>query len=249
VQVTLLGTGTLVPEAGLGSTSLLVHGDDYVLPVDLGRGALSRIVEAGYDPLALDRYLFTHLHADHTAELGSLLFALRHGRTTREAVELIGPRGLRDFVGRVCAAWPSASPDFDLRITETDGGIVPSSGPVVRAVAVHHGDHSALGFRFEDPRSGRACAFTGDTGPGPRRQELARGVDLLVAECGDGLVPGRGRHLDVDSLVALVDGAGVGRVAVIHVDPRHGRRAVMAALRDRLGERLVAGTDGLEIAV
>jgi ribonuclease BN (tRNA processing enzyme) len=97
--------------------------------------------------------------------------------------------------------------------------------------------------------TGRTCAFTGDSGPGPGLIELARGVDLLIAECGDGLLPGRGRHLDVASLSRLVEDANVGRVAVIHVDPRHDRAAVVAALRERLGERVLAGRDGLRIPV
>jgi len=36
---------------------------------------------------------------------------------------------------------------------------------------------------------------------------------------------------------------------VIHIDPRHGRSAVLEQLRERLGGMLVAGEDGLKIPV
>lgn len=249
MEVTLLGTGMLVPEAGRGSTALLVEAAGCALPIDLGRGALSRMVEAGVDPLSLDRFLVTHLHADHTSELVALLFALRHGRSGARAVELVGPPGLSDLVDRIVEAWPSTAPDYPLRIQETEGGPVVDDVVRVTAGGVHHGDHPALGYRVEDASTGRTFAFTGDSGPGPRLSGLVAGVDLLVAECGDGLEPGRGRHLDADSLVELVLDAGVGRVAVLHIDPRHGRNAVLEKLRERLGTRLLAGEDGLRIRV
>ena len=249
MDVTLLGTGMLVPEAGRGSTALLVEAVGCAVPIDLGRGALSRMVEAGVDPLALDRFLLTHLHADHTSELVALLFALRHGRGGAQAVELVGPPGLGELVERIVEAWPSTAPDYPLRIEETDGGVVLDAALRVTAGPVHQGDHPALGYRIEEVASGRSFAFTGDSGPGPRLAGLVAGVDLLVAECGDGLQPGRGRHLDTASLVDLDQAAGVGRVAVIHIDPRHGRAEVLAELRDRLGPRLLAGEDGLRIPV
>jgi ribonuclease BN (tRNA processing enzyme) len=92
-------------------------------------------------------------------------------------------------------------------------------------------------------------AFTGDSGPGPGLSRLCEGVDLLVAECADGLGPGSGRHLDVQGLVDLAVSGGVGRVAVVHLDPRRDRAAVLAELGRRLGDRLIEGRDGLRIEV
>lgn len=249
MELTLLGTGTLVPEPGRGSTAILVRGSGDTVPVDLGRGALSRMAEAGVDPLALGQFCLTHLHADHTSELVALLFGLRHGRDHLSPVEIVGPPGLRELVERIGVAWPSAAADASVRLREIEAGMVHDSGLRVVAGPVHHGDHAALGYRIEEPATGTSLAFTGDSGPGPRLLDLARGVDLLVAECGDGLAPGRGRHLDVHSLVELVREAAVGRVVVIHVDPRHGRAAVFAALRDQLADRLIEGEDALNISV
>ena len=249
MDVVLLGTGTLVPEADRASSGVLVEGSGAALPIDLGRGVLNRMVAAGVDPLDLDRFLLTHLHADHSGELVALLFALRHGRAEPRSVELHGPRGLDDLVRRIVEAWPSTKPDYPLTVLETEGGLVIDDVVRVRAEPVHHGGHAALGFRIEDATTGRCMAFTGDSGPGPGLSRLSDGVDLLVAECADGPGPGRGRHLDVDALVELADASQVGRVAVVHIDPRHDRAAVLGELARRLGDRLIEGRDGLRIAV
>jgi ribonuclease BN (tRNA processing enzyme) len=249
LRVVLLGTGTLIPEADRVATGLLIEGRGAIIPVDLGRGVLNRMVEAGVDPLRLGRFFLTHLHPDHSAELVSLLFALRHGRESPDAVELCGPDGLGDLVRRICEAWPSVVPDYPLEIRETAGGVLVDEPLRVIAGPVHHGEHPALGYRIEDRARGSSVAFTGDSGPGGDLLRLVAGVDLLIAECGDGLRPRRGRHLDVDSLISLVEDAGVGRVVVTHLDPRLDPGRVITALADALGDRLIEARDGLEFRV
>ena len=249
MQVTLLGTGTMVPEADRASSGLLVEGAGQTVPIDLGRGVLNRMVEAGTDPLGLSRFFLTHLHADHSGELVGLLFALRNARAESMPVELFGPDGLARLVRRIGEAWPSTVPDYPLEIHETGGGCLVDEGLRIDAAPVPHGNHPALGFRIQEQSTGRSVAFTGDSGPGPGLEALVEGVQLLVAECGDGLVAARGRHLDADSLADLVETAGVERVAVVHIDPRHGREAVLARIRERLGPRMVEGRDGLRLEV
>lgn len=249
MRVVLLGTGTLVPEADRRATGLLVQVDEMVAPVDLGRGVLDRMVEAGIDPCAIGRFFFTHLHPDHSADLVSLLFALRHGREAGAPVRFHGPPGLGSLIERIGEAWPSARPESPVEVHETGGGLLVDGPLRVWAGPVHHGDRPALGYRIKDATTGRSMAFTGDSGPGPDLDRLVSGVDLLVAECGDGLAPRRGRHLDVDSFVDLARRSGAARVVVTHLDPRGDRPAVVAALREALAERLIVGEDLLELRV
>lgn len=245
----LLGTGTLVPEADRRATGLLVRSGAAALCIDLGRGVLDRIVEAGHDPMRIGHYFFTHFHADHCADLVSLLFALRHLSDGTAVPQLHGPVGLRALVGRIGEAWPSVVPDFPLAVHETDGGRLLDGPMRVEAGAVHHGDRAALGYRVQDRASGRSMAFTGDSGPGPGLDRLVEGVDLLVAECGDGLQPRRGRHLDAGSFVALARRSGAETVVVTHLDPRQDRPGVLEALRGQLGVRLVGGEDLMALRV
>ncbi|RKZ16808.1 hypothetical protein DRQ53_05370 [bacterium] len=249
MQVRILGSGTLVPEAGRATSGLLVRGRGQEIPIDLGRGVLMRMAEAGLEPLELDHFFLTHLHADHSSELVSLLFALPRARRSKAPVHVYGPPGLGDLTDRIFAAWPSMDSAQALEIVESTGGILLDAALRLSARPVHHGQHAALGFRVEDTASGRSMAFTGDSTAGPELLALARGVDLLVAECGDGLEPrGRG-HLDAAALVELARTAGVGRVVVTHVEAGTDRAALMRRLREELGESVMEATDSLEIEV
>lgn len=249
MEVLLLGTGTLVPEADRRATGILVRSDDSVVPLDLGRGVLDRMVQAGQDPLALRRFFLTHLHADHTADLVSLLFALRRARPVADPVEFFGPPGLARLLERIGEAWPSARPDFPVQVHESSGGLLLDGALRVWAGPVHHGERGALGYRIKHRDSGRSMAFTGDSGPGPDLDRLCAGVDLLVAECGDGMASRRGRHLDVRSFLALAERSGAEQVVVTHLEPGDTREEVLAALRQALGARLVIGEDLLALRV
>ncbi len=249
MYVRILGSGTLVPQAGRATSGLLVRGHGQEIPIDLGRGVLMRMAEAGLEPLELDHFFLTHLHADHSSELVSLLFALPRARRSTAPVHIYGPPGLRELIDRIFAAWPSMDPAQPLVVVESTGGVLLDGTLCLSARPVHHGRHAALGFRVEDTASGRSMAFTGDSMLGPDLVALAAGVDLLVAECGDGLkARGRG-HLDAAALVELARTAGVGRLVVTHVEAGTDRVDLMRRLREELGEGVLEATDSLEVEV
>jgi len=79
--LTLLGTGTPIPDpARRGPSQVIEVGDELVL-VDAGAGALHRLIEAGYGVRGaigrpekpIRRIAITHLHSDHITGLADLL--------------------------------------------------------------------------------------------------------------------------------------------------------------------------------
>jgi ribonuclease BN (tRNA processing enzyme) len=243
MRVIFLGTGTLHPDPERGSCGILLQCAGESVPIDLGRGVLDEMAAAGVDPLALGEFHLTHLHPDHSQELVSLLFGLRHGRSKRRPVRVWGPPGLAELTERIQVAWPATRADYPLELRETEGGVLRDDVVRVEAIAVPHGSRPALGYRVAETATGTVVAFTGDSGPGPALRRLARDADLLIAECGYGLGPRRGKHLDVATLIDLVGTSGARRVAVTHLPP-DGRAAASEALERGLADRLVLPRDG-----
>src|SRR6202012_2406911 len=74
IEVTLLGTGSPIPDPNRAGPATLVRAGSQVFLVDCGRGVLQRAAAAGADTDGgLSALLLTHLHSDHIAELGDLL--------------------------------------------------------------------------------------------------------------------------------------------------------------------------------
>ncbi len=200
MKLTLLGTGTPIPDlARRGPGSLVEVGDERVL-VDAGAGVLHRLLEAGVSPRprrdgkpTLTSILLTHLHSDHITGLADVLWTGWIMGWWSAPPPIVGPPGTADFIRNLQVAFA-----YDLRVrrafdrkdhpwqppvvTEvTDGWRSESPDLAITAVRVdHHPVDEAFGFRI-DSAAGSA-GFSGDTRPTSRLVEAFSGVDLLVHE-------------------------------------------------------------------
>lgn len=183
MDVTILGSGTAVPNPDRFPSGVLVRGGDQTVLVDIGPGTLRRLAATGVGLEAVTAVLLTHYHTDHTADLASLLFALRNPRyRNRQPLRVLGSPGLQAFVGHLTAAWPWLDPDdrYELRLEEIAPGSHCLGSLRITAVPILHTPQS-LAYRIED-ESGRVAAFSGDADVCDGLVDVARGADLFVCE-------------------------------------------------------------------
>lgn len=233
-----LGSGDAFCSSGRGHTCFLLEDARGAALIDLGATALAALGRLGLDPQRVDAVHFTHLHGDHIAGWPFLLIdALYRARRTRP-LSATGPPGtaqrLRELF-RACYADAAERPlPFALDVREmAPGDTLEVCGRRVSAWAARHmrPPHVALSLRLEGPCG--KLAFTGDTGPHPGLVELARGADVLFAECTDLDAPPAGapaprasadfprelgrRHLSWEELRDWLPRLGARRVALSHL--------------------------------
>ncbi len=73
LAVTLLGTGSPLPDPNRAGPSTLVSAGDEHYLVDAGRGVLMRMAAAGVGAPNLCAVLLTHLHSDHITDLNDII--------------------------------------------------------------------------------------------------------------------------------------------------------------------------------
>lgn len=252
MRLVTVGTGTVVPDPSRGSACHWVEDRATRLLVDCGAGAIPGLARADLPWGSIDHLLISHFHADHIAEIPSLIFAMKYGMApARQApLEIWGPEGTVQLFSSFAAAFGGwvLDPGFPVAIREIQPGAGLQLGDIdVTAAETPHTAES-LAFRFEGPD--RTLGYTGDTGPSDALAKFFRGIDLLLAECSLPDALAGEVHLGPESLARLATGAGVRRLVVTHVYPQL-RRADLPGLLVAAGYegQIFMAADGVEFVV
>jgi len=139
VDITLLGTGSPIPDPNRAGPSTLVRAADRVILCDAGRGVVMRLAGALAGPAVLSAILVTHLHSDHLTDLNDVITTRWIMSTESAPITIYGPVGL-DFV--VTKMMEMLSLDVGYRIAHHEDLNEP---PAVNVVEVAPGDTFSVG--------------------------------------------------------------------------------------------------------
>ena len=134
IEVTLLGTGSPIPDPNRAGPSTLVRAGGQAFLVDCGRGVLQRAAAVGVGAAGLSALLITHLHSDHIAELGDLVITswVTNFAPDPAPLPIIGPPGTAETVEATLKAF---TPDGHHALTRGH-----------RRILLHGGDGCARAF-------------------------------------------------------------------------------------------------------
>ena len=191
IEVTLLGTGSPIPDPNRAGPSTLVRAGATNLLVDAGRGVVLRMAATGTMPPALGAVLLTHLHSDHITDLNDVITTHWVLSPAPQPLHIHGPAGTTKVVDGIRAM---LSLDERYRLDHHDdlhAGpelVVTEHGPGESftvgdaAITTHATDHRpvepTIGFRIE--HGGTVAAIAGDTVPCAGLDELCAGADIYV---------------------------------------------------------------------
>jgi ribonuclease BN (tRNA processing enzyme) len=207
IELQVLGSGGPELQDKRASSSYLIWRDGKArVLVDSGGGSALRFGEAGAAMSDLDLVLFTHLHADHSADFAALVKSSYFEDRSRP-LPVFGPPGnerfpattefLRDLFDAKHGAWrylseylAGGADSYALQAHDVVPGakeiktVYRDSGIEAAAAQVIHGDVPALAWRVDI--GGKRIAFSGDTNGDPgdgsgNLERLAENADLLVA--------------------------------------------------------------------
>lgn len=197
IEITLLGTGSPIPDPNRAGPSTLIRAGGQLLLVDCGRGVLQRLAAAGASANTLSALLLTHLHSDHIADLGDVLITRWVTTFTPDAVPLpiIGPPGTAEVVAATLKAFGhdigyrmahhadlAAPPPVEVQ-EYTAGQVWDRDGVQITVAPTDHRPVTpTIGFKIahSDENGTAAVVLAGDTVPCAGLDELAAGADALV---------------------------------------------------------------------
>ncbi len=206
VELQVLGSGGPELQDKRASSSYLIwHNGKAKVLVDMGGGSALRFGESGANIVNLDVVLFSHMHADHTADFPALIKSSYFEDRT-QPLPIYGPLGNQSFPNTVAfvnalfgpkGAYPYLSylllpnnasytlqPHNVALAAHEIKPVFNQNGIQVRAAEVIHGSVPALAWRIDI--AGKSIVFSGDTngdnfGNNDNLARIARSANILVA--------------------------------------------------------------------
>ncbi|CAM3381574.1 ribonuclease Z [Mycobacterium intermedium] len=242
IEVTLLGTGSPIPDPNRAGPSTLVRAAGQVFLIDCGRGVLQRAAAVGVGAAGLSALLLTHLHSDHIADLGDVIITnwVTNFAPDPQPLHIIGPPGTREVVEATLKAFGhdigyriahhadlNAPPPVEVH-EHTEGPVWDRDGVTIRVAPTDHRPVApTIGFRIE--ADGASLVLAGDTVPCASLDELASGagglVHTVIRKDILGHVPQQrvkdvcDYHSSVQEAAATAQRAGVGTLIMTHYVP------------------------------
>lgn len=249
--LTVIGSGTLLPDPDRGSASFHVEAAGHHLLVDAGSGTLHGLPRAGVDWRAVDTIAVSHFHPDHVTDLPALLAAWRFIEAA-EPLTLVGPPGFADYLQRLADLHGSwiLGPSRPLEVVELEAGEAwwSDDGAVgLEATPTPHTDESVA--YLVRCGTGATIGYTGDTGPSAGLHDFLRGSAVLVAECALADPPEIAGHLSPRSVADLALAAEPDLLLVSHVYPPQTPEEAVARVAERYGGRVDVARDGLRVRI
>jgi ribonuclease Z len=273
LRVTLLGTGSPIPDPNRAGPASLVASDGTTVLVDAGRGVVMRLAAAGVAAPMLDAVLLTHLHSDHLCGLNDVVTTAWVTSPVARPQVVYGPPGtqavidgmltmLETDIGYRLAHHEDLTGPPEIVVHELEPGATFTVGDL--AVTVGRTDHKpvepTVGYRIES--DDQVVTMGGDGVPCATLDELCAGADIYVQTVvREDLIRPIGYqrftdildyHSTVESAAQTAARAGVAKLVLTHMVPapapgtENEWRALAAAHFD--GEVFV-GEDNLVITV
>ena len=201
VEVITLGTGNPIPDPNRAGPATLVKAAGANLLFDCGRGVLMRAMAAGVMAPGITGLFLTHLHSDHTTDLGDVITTRWVISPDPSPLPIYGPPGTAKLVERVLASleddigWRIAhheslsEPPRVVVVEIAEGVVLELPGLHIAAAPTEHKPvHPTIGFRIEatetDPASAAertvVVCIAGDTIPCAGLDALCAGADAYV---------------------------------------------------------------------
>jgi ribonuclease BN (tRNA processing enzyme) len=229
VRLTIVGCSGSGPGPASPASCYLVEHDGFRLLLDLGNGSFGTL-QGVVDPASVDAVFLSHLHADHCLDVAPFVVWHRYsGRSSRRLVPMYAPVGAERRLALAYDADGEGLTDvFDfVPVGAGQLELGPFEAELARTA------HPVECYAIRLTAGGRSLVYTGDTGASAAVVELARDVDVLLAEAAHPDVPDLppALHLTGREAGEHAAAADVGRLLLTHVPTWVDRGAQLADAR------------------
>lgn len=249
LHITIVGAGTAIPSPKHSAACVLLQWSNFIALLDIGPGAISKLPYYGIDPFLLEHIFITHLHPDHTLDLGTFFMILDYGKDKRHGLplNLIGCVGLEKFIYQFMGAFPDINlPVTEMQIREvTNNEFFLGNIRVRSALSGHTGTSVSFRFDFKDI----SVVYTGDCVQNTELEMMCDKADILITECS---FPDKWKtndHMNAQTLGKMAERANVKKLVVTHQYPSALEVDIESQLKEYYSGSILIAEDGSRVKI
>ena len=147
MQITFLGTSSMVPTKDRNHSGLLISYDTHGILVDCGEGTQRQLKKAGIALTKVTKILISHWHGDHVLGLPGLiqtLCSLGYDKT----LEIYGPKGTKTYFEHMFKAFEFDRKNIDIKIKEIKEGVIFENREFKLEAALMEHNITCFGYAF-----------------------------------------------------------------------------------------------------
>ena len=243
-----------MPRPGSACSSYLVHTVGGRVVLDLGIGALSKLLLT-LDYSHIDAIVISHMHADHFFDVVPLRYGLKYAdEPLSHRLPLWLPPGGRKVLKAMSDLIQRADePDFfdsvyDVREYDPAATLEICDLRLSFTKTRHYIDAFAIRAECDDAGT---ITYSADTAPCDAVVEHARGSALFLCEVGLGLDSEEGErgHTSASEAGEMARRAGVGRLVLTHYPASYEPGALIAAAKENFNGPVELAVDGAQFTL
>jgi len=250
MKLTLLGSGTLVPDGMRNSAGYFVEAGDVRLMMDCGAGTVPALARYGCDWERLTHLYISHFHIDHVGELAPLFFAFKNGMCSErsEPLTIIGPRGLDGVMDGLKRAFGEKlfAPKFPVNLRM----IVPGERIDLSAdssLVVTKTPHTNESLAVRVTSGANSICYTGDTDYSQEVAHFFAKTSVMIAECSFRTRRAGVAHLSINDVACMAAVAEAERLVVTHFYFDVDEEEITSEIRRDYSGEIIIGRDGLQV--
>ena len=219
MRLTVVGCSGSYPGPDSAASCYLVEAGDTRIVVDLGNGALGSL-QRYTDLDGIDAVLFSHLHPDHCLDLCSYYIYRRYRpEGALPPIPVYGSTGIAERMAAAYGQPPERGMHDAFKFVEWSEDTRYEIGSF--SVTLARVAHPVLAYGMRIEHAGRILAYSGDTGPCPALDRVARDADVFLCEAAFlvGRDSDRDLHLNGREAAEAATRAGARSLVLTHLPP------------------------------
>jgi ribonuclease BN (tRNA processing enzyme) len=222
MKLTILGSGTFVPNLDRNCSGYLVEIENEKIIFDFGRGTIHNLLRLKTNLYDLDKIFISHMHTDHASELPpfiSFIIDNPEKKKLRDKYTIFGPRGIKNRTSKLLESFNLHNHKniWRIQIKElSDREIVKGKDWKIKTFKAKHGGNlNCLSYRLESKK--KVLFYLGDSAYSKKLIKGCQNSDLAILEATLPEMWKSKEHLNGKEAGKLATKAKIKKLIVTHV--------------------------------